>query len=106
LWKVELQKLADEIGLAIYVRHFPPGTSKWNKIEHRMFCHITEHWRGRPLVSHAVVVNLIGNTTTDTGLTIQAELDKNAYPTGIKVSNEDMKRLNLCPAKFHGKDWN
>jgi hypothetical protein len=106
LWKVELQKLADEIGLAIYVRHFPPGTRKWNKIEHRMFCHITEHWRGRPLVSHAVVVNLIGNTTTDTGLTIQAELDKNAYPTGIKVSNEDMKRLNLCPAKFHGKDWN
>ena len=92
--------------IAIYVRHFPPGTSKWNKIEHRMFCHITENWRGRPLISHEVVVNLIGHTTTNTGLTIQAELDKNAYPTGIKVSSEDMKRLNLSPAKFHGKDWN
>ena len=106
LWKVELQQLADAIGVAIYVRHFPPGTSKWNKIEHRMFCHITENWRGRPLISHEVVVNLIGHTTTNTGLTIQAELDKNTYPTGIKVSQEDMKRLNLLPAKFHGKDWN
>ena len=106
LWKVELQQLADEIGLALYVRHFPPGTSKWNKIEHRMFCHITENWRGRPLISHAVVVNLIGHTTTNTGLIIQAALDKNAYPTGIKVSREDMKQLNLLPAKFHGKDWN
>ena len=106
LWKVELQQLADEIGLALYVRHFPPGTSKWKKIEHRMFCHITENWRGRPLISHEVVVNLIGHTTTNTGLIIQAELDKNAYPTGIKVSREDMKQLNLSPAKFHGKDWN
>src|SRR6266851_2666641 len=106
LWKVELQKLADEIGVTIYVRHFPPGTSKWNKIEHRMFCHITENWRGRPLISHEVVVNLIGHTTTNTGLIIQAALDKNAYPTGIKVSREDMKQLNLSPAKFHGKDWN
>ena len=106
LWKVELQQLADEIGVAIYVRHFPPGTSKWNKIEHRMFCHITENWRGRPLISHEVVVNLIGHTTTNTGLTIQAELDKNTYPIGRKVSHEDMKRLNLSPAKFHGKDWN
>jgi len=106
LWKVELQQLADEIGLALYVRHFPPGTSTWNKIEHRMFCHITENWRGRPLISHEVVVNLIGHTTTNTGLIIQAELDKNAYPTGIKVSREDMKQLNLSPAKFHGKDWN
>ena len=106
LWKVELQQLADEIGLALYVRHFPPGTSKWNKIEHRMFCHITENWRGRPLISHAVVVNLIGHTTTNTGLIIQAALDKNAYPTGIKVSREDMKQLHLSPAKFHGKDWN
>src|SRR2546421_128938 len=106
LWKVELQKLADEIGIAIYVRHFPPGTSKWNKIEHRMFCHITENWRGRPLISHAVVVNVIGHTTTNTGLTIQAALDKHACPTGMKVSTEDMKRLNLSPAKFHGTDWN
>jgi hypothetical protein len=106
LWKVELQKLADEIGITIYVRHFPPGTSKWNKIEHRMFCHITENWRGRPLISHEVIVNLIGNTTTDTGLTIQAQLDKNTYPTGIKVSDDDLKGINLFPAKFQGKDWN
>lgn len=106
LWKVELQKLADEIGVTIYVRHFSPGTSKWNKIEHRMFCHITENWRGRPLISHEVVVNLIGHPTTNTGLTVQAELDKNTYPTGIKVSKEEMKRLNLSPAKFQGKDWN
>jgi hypothetical protein len=105
LWKVELQTLADEIGVAIYVRHFPPGTRKWNKIEHRLFCHITENWRGRPLISHEVVVNLIGHTTTNTGLIIQAALEKNAYPTGIKVSREDMKQLNLSPAKFHGKDW-
>jgi hypothetical protein len=106
LWKVELQKLADETGWAIYVRHFPPGTSKWNKIEHRMFCHITENWRGRPLINHEVIVNLIGNTTTATGLTIQAELDKNTYPTGIAVSEQDLRAVNLIPAKFHGKDWN
>jgi len=79
LWKVELQKLADEIGVAIYVRHVPPGTRKWKKIEHRMFCQITENWRGRPLISHEVVVKVIGNTTTNTGLTMQAELDKNTY---------------------------
>ena len=106
LWKVELQKLADETGLAIYVRHFPPGTSKWNKIEHRMFCHITENWRGRPLINHEVIVNLIGNTTTDAGLTIRAELDNNRYPTGIAVSEQDLRAVNLMPAKFHGKDWN
>lgn len=105
-WKVERHKLADEIGIAIYVRHFPPGTRKWKKIEQRMFCHITEQWRGRPLMSHEVVVNVIGHTTTNTGLTIQAELDKNAYPTGMKVSSEDMKRLHLSPAKVHGKAWN
>ena len=104
--KVELQKLADETGLAIYVRHFQPGTSKWNKIEHRMFCHITENWRGRPLISHEVIVNLIGHTTREAGLTIQAELDENNYPTGIKVSDEDLKGVNLSPARFHGKDWN
>jgi len=106
LWKIELQKFADETGLAIYVRHFPPGTSKWNRIEHRMFSHITENWRGRPLISREVSVNLIGHTTTDTGLTIQAELDENAYPSGIKVSDEDLWKVNLIPAKFHGKDWN
>lgn len=106
LWKLELQTLATEMDLAIYVRHFPPGTSKWNKIEHRMFCHITENWRGRPLTSREVVVNLIGNTTTNTGLTIQAELDDNIYPTGIKVTDNDLKGINLHPARFHGKDWN
>jgi len=106
LWQGERQKLADEIGTALYVRHFPPGTRKWKKIEHRMLCHMTEHGRGRPLIRHEVVVNVMGHTTTNTGLTIQAEWDKNAYPTGMKVSSEAMKRLNLSPAKFHGKDWN
>ena len=106
LWKRELQTLADEINMAIHVRHFPPGTSKWNKIEHRMFCHITENWRGRPLISHEVIVNLIGQTSTRTGLTIQAELDANTYHTGIKVSDDDFDGINLHPAKFHGKDWN
>jgi hypothetical protein len=106
LWKLELQKFADETGLMIYVRHFPPGTSKWNKIEHRMFCHITENWRGRPLINHEVIVNLIANTTTNTGLIIEAELDKNTYPTGISINHQELKMVNLIPAKFHGKDWN
>ena len=91
LWKVRLQQLADEMGLKISVCHFPPGTSKWNKIEHRMFCHITENWRGRPLVSHAVVVNLIGSTKTRTGLRIGAELDTNSYATGIKVTDAEFE---------------
>jgi hypothetical protein len=106
LWKRELQKLADQTGLQLYLRHFPPGTSKWNKIEHRLFCHITENWRGRPLLSQEVIVNLIANTTTNAGLSIQAELDKNTYPPGIKVSDEEMNKLNILPAKFHGTDWN
>jgi hypothetical protein len=105
LWKVELQGLADEIGLRISVCHFPPGTSKWNKIEHRMFCHITENWRGRPLVSREVVVNLIGHTTTKTGLSIRSELDEGSYPTGRKVSDEQMKGLIIKRDKFHG-EWN
>ena len=105
LWKFELQRLTDETGLTITVCHFPPGTSKWNKIEHRMFCHITANWRGRPLVSHEVIVNLIANTTTHTGLTIQAALDRGAYPTGIKVTAQQMESLHLFPAAFHG-DWN
>ena len=87
LWKVSLQRLANEIGVRISVCHFPPGTSKWNKIEHRMFCHITENWRGRPLVSRAVIVNLIGSTKTATGLRIRAELDTNSYETGITDSS-------------------
>jgi len=105
LWKVELQRLADETGLRLSVCHFPPGTSKWNKIEHRMFCHITENWRGRPLVSRAVVVNLIGHTTTTTGLAIQSALDDHSYPTGREVTAEQMERLALKQEKFHG-EWN
>ena len=106
LWKVELQRLADETGLQITVCHLPPGTSKWNKIEHRMFCHITENWRGRPLISHEVIVNLIAHTMTQTGLRIQAELDTGTYPTGLTVSDEQMQALDLEPAVFHGTDWN
>lgn len=106
LWKAELQGLADETRLCIHVCHFPPGTSKWNKIEHRMFCHITENWRGRPLINHEVIVQLIGNTTTTTGLTIQAELDPHSYPTGIVIPDHQMKELNVSRAKFHGNDWN
>lgn len=105
LWKVALQELATRLGLPIHVRHFPPGTSKWNKIEHRMFSHITENWRGRPLVSHEVIVNLIANTKTRTGLRIRAELDRGNYPTGIKITDADFKGLNLKQAAFHG-DWN
>jgi hypothetical protein len=105
LWKVELQRFADESGLAISVCHFPPGTSKWNKIEHRMFCHITENWRGRPLVSREVVVNLIGHTTTKTGLTIRSKLDENRYPTGREVTHQQMESLAITRDKFHG-EWN
>jgi hypothetical protein len=103
--KVALQRLADEIGITTAVCHYPPGTSKWNKIEHRMFCHITESWRGRPLVSHEVIVNLIGHTTTKTGLRIQTGLDCQNYPIGIDVPDEVMKGLNLEKSEFHG-DWN
>jgi hypothetical protein len=93
------------VGLTIAVCHFPPGTSKWNKIEHRMFCHITENWRGRPLVSRSVVVNLIGSTQTRTGLRVEAELDTNQYEQGIKVTNEELEAVRLKKDKFHG-DWN
>ena len=105
LWKVELQRLADEVGLHISVCHFPPGTSKWNKIEHRLFCHITENWRGRPLVNREVVVNLIGSTTTKTGLEIRAELDGGTYPVGRGVTEQQMESLSIKRAKFHG-EWN
>jgi DDE family transposase len=104
-WKMALQKLADEIGIRISVSHFPPGTSKWNKIEHRMFCHISQNWRGRPLLTHDVVVNLIANTTTRSGLTIKAKLDKRAYRTGVVVTKADFATLNIEPSRFHG-DWN
>ena len=105
LWKAELQRFADETALKVSVCHFPPGTSKWNKIEHRMFSRIAQNWRGRPLVSREAVVELIANTTTREGLTIRAELDGNEYPTGIKVSDEEMAALNLSRDEFHG-DWN
>jgi Rhodopirellula transposase DDE domain len=105
LWKVELQKFADESGLSVSVCHFPPGTSKWNKIEHRMFSFISMNWRGRPLLSYEVIVNLIGHTTTKTGLVIRAELDRREYPKGVKVTKEDMKRLQIERAEFHG-EWN
>ena len=105
LWKVELQKFASETGLKITVCHFPPGTSKWNKIEHRLFSHISMNWRGRPLVSHEVIVKLIGETKTSTGLEVKAQLDKRSYPVKIKVTDDEMKNLNIRPHKFHG-EWN
>lgn len=105
LWKVELQRLADELGLLLHVRHFPPGTSKWNKIEHRMFCHITENWRGRPLISRMVVVELIAATRTAKGLIIRAELDEGVYETGKAVTDDQMDSLALERCDFHG-DWN
>jgi len=105
LWKVALQDVALYLGFPVQVCHFPPGTSKWNKIEHRMFSHITQNWRGRPLVSHEVIVNLIANTATQQGLIIQAELDTGTYPTGIKVSDAELAKVNLIPDSFHG-EWN
>jgi hypothetical protein len=105
LWKVALQDLADKLDLKLKVCHFPPGTSKWNKIEHRLFSYISSNWRGQPLVSHQAIVNLIASTTTKTGLTVQAALDTNSYETGIKVSDEEMARLRLTPGTFHG-EWN
>lgn len=105
LWKVALAALATHIGMPIHVCHFPPGTSKWNKIEHRMFCHITQNWRGRPLVSHDVIIRLIANTTTQAGLKIRAELDRGTYPTGIEVSDAELAALRIKRALFHG-DWN
>lgn len=105
LWRVELQRLANELGIELHVRHFPPGTSKWNKIEHRMFCHITQNWRGRPLVSRMTVVKLIAATRTAQGLAIQAQLDEALYETGLKVSDAQMRSLALQRCEFHG-EWN
>jgi hypothetical protein len=104
-WKAELQRFADRSGLTISVSHFPPGTSKWNKIEHRLFCHITENWRGRPLVDHETVVQLIGSVRTTTGLTVKARLDRRPYPAGVKVPDAEMDSIRLIPADFHG-EWN
>jgi hypothetical protein len=105
LWKVELQKLSNETSLTIHVSHFPPGTSKWNKIEHRMFSFITKNWRGRPLIDRATVVNLIANTKTKEGLTIQARLDERIYQKGIRISDADLANVNIRANKFHG-EWN
>jgi len=105
LWKLELQKLADETGLILQVCHYPPGTSKWNKIEHRMFCHITQTWRGKPLVSRLAVVELIAATTTKTGLTVRCELDENSYPKAIRVTDEEMATLNIQTDEWH-PEWN
>jgi hypothetical protein len=105
LWKVELQRLSDEMSLEMEVSHFPPGTSKWNKIEHRLFCHVTRNWRGRPLETYEIVVNLIGSTTTESGLTVHAELDAGTYEKGRKVSDEEFEAVNFTPSRFHG-EWN
>ena len=105
LWKLELQGLVDEIGIPIRVRHYPPGTSKWNKIEHRLFSFITMNWRGEPLISHEVMLNLIANTKTRTGLSVNAELDSSQYPKGIKVHDAEFTAINIVRDDFHG-DWN
>jgi len=105
LWKRELQVLADQLRMAITVCHLPPGTSKWNRIEHRLFAFITQNWRGKPLVSHQVIVQLIANTRTEAGLTVACRIDAAAYQKGIKVSDDEMHALNIRPANFHG-EWN
>ena len=105
LFKRELQQLANETGLSIAVCHFPPGTSKWNKIEHRLFSFISKNWRGKPLLDLVTIVNLVGNTRTNAGLKVCCELDENDYPTGIEVSDEELKNINLIRDQFHG-NWN
>jgi Rhodopirellula transposase DDE domain len=105
LWRLQLQRLADEVGLTVQVCHFPPGTSKWNKIEHRMFCHITNNWRGRPLLTRQIVVQLIGSVTTEQGLRVRAELDENVYDAGIKVTDEELAAVAIERDEFHG-EWN
>ena len=105
LWKLELQRLADELGIPVRVSHFPPGTSKWNKIEHRLFSHISMNWRGRPLVSHDVIVALIAATTTRKGLRVRSAIDDNIYPKGLKVTDAELESVNITPDPFHG-EWN
>lgn len=105
VWKAKLQELSDNLNIIIHVSHFPPGTSKWNKIEHRLFCYITKNWRGKPLRTFETVVDLIGNTRTNAGLRVRARLDKRKYPIGMKISDDVMKELNLQKDDFHG-DWN
>jgi hypothetical protein len=105
LWKLELQKFADQTNLTLHVHHYPPGTSKWNKIEHRLFCHITQNWRGRPLTSRVAVVELIGATTTKKGLKIECALDERTYQKGIKVTVAAMKAIDITGDAFH-PEWN
>ena len=105
LWKKEIQNLANELNMEISICHFPPGTSKWNKIEHRLFSYISINWRGKPLTSYEVIVNLIGSTTTSKGLKVKSELDTNIYTTGIKISNEELEKINIKRDDFHG-EWN
>ena len=105
LWKRELQNFANQTGLAVTVVHLPPGTSKWNRIEHRLFAYITQNWRGKPLISHEVIINLIANTATTQGLRVRAELDTATYPTGLKVTDRELASVKLKPDEFHG-DWN
>lgn len=106
LWKTELQKFANQTKLEVTVCHFPPGTSKWNKIEHRLFAQISKNWRGRPLETYQIIINLIASTRTSTGLKVNAAIDPNIYQTGIKVSKKEMERINLHRHKFHGENWN
>ncbi|MBI5036390.1 ISAzo13 family transposase, partial [Candidatus Micrarchaeota archaeon] len=105
LWKFELQQFSNETGLAIRVRHFPPGTSKWNKIEHRLFSFISQNWKGKPLINRVVIVNLITATTTNTGLKVECVLDKNKYAIGRKVSDDEFAKIKIKPDSFHG-EWN
>src|SRR5688572_17333350 len=105
LWKLKLQQLADELGIAITVCHLPPGTSKWNKIEHRLFSFISQNWRGKPLISVQVMVSLIAATVTKAGLKVHSEIDTDTYPAGIKISDRELAAVNLFLDKFHG-DWN
>ena len=105
LWKLELQKFSNQTDLSISVRHFPPGTSKWNKIEHKLFSFISKNWRGKPLLTHAVIINLISATKTEKGLEVSCLLDENIYPTGIRVSDEEYAKINIFPEEFHG-EWN
>ena len=105
LWKKSLQELANELEMTVQMCHFPPGTSKWNKIEHRLFCFITKNWRGRPLTTYEVIVNLIASTTTKTGLVVRAAIDPLEYQTGVEVTDEELARLRITPSKFHG-EWN
>jgi len=105
LWKYELQRLADQTGMVIEVCHYPPGTSKWNKIEHRLFCHITRNWRGVPLENYQVVVSLVGSTSTTEGLEVHCRVDENDYPKGRKISDDEMANIKIKRNAFHG-DWN